>query len=58
MEQLDKVFARHDYQNVMALSFLNKEPETIKEEDPDDNLEITLALNKVKINNLTAQNCQ
>jgi len=57
MEQLDKVFARHDYQNVMALSFLNKEPETIKDEGSDDNLEITLALNKVKINNLTAQNC-
>lgn len=27
MEQLTKVFARHDYQNVLALTFLNKEPD-------------------------------
>jgi hypothetical protein len=27
MEQLAKVFARHDYQNVLALTFLNKEPD-------------------------------
>jgi hypothetical protein len=26
MEQLTKVFARHDYDNVLAVTFLNKEP--------------------------------
>lgn len=26
MEELTKVFARHDYDNVLAVTFLNKEP--------------------------------
>jgi hypothetical protein len=29
MEQLAKVFARHDYQNVLALTFLKKQPDQL-----------------------------
>mgnify|MGYP006906947644 CR=1 FL=1 len=97
MEQLTKVFARHDYQNVMALTFLNKEADqsakqivssnkgafddktgvcareltemtngergratTLEEQGSQEELELTqaLALNKVKINNLTGSTCR